>query len=260
MRVTIDLQPAYVLHTRDYRDTSLLVDLLTLDYGVIRAVARGVRGARRNSKRALLQPLQPLLVSLAGHGELLNLNHVEASAAVLQIRGERLFSVMYLNEILCRLLPAQESHPELYRLYQSALLALLQDCELEAVLRRFEFSLLTELGYVPDMRTDAVDTLPLSVSGWYQFDPEQGFVPAVIAAGMDVSTDASLFSGTDILALADALPQPFDAAFARDQLQVAKRLMRQALRPLLGPRPLNSRKLFLAMNGARRSLPTPGSQ
>src|SRR5690606_29026917 len=145
MRVTIDLQPAYVLHTRDYRDTSLLIDFLTLDYGVVRAVARGVRGARRNQKRALLQPLQPLLVSLRGQGELLNLTLSEPAAAVLAIKGERLFSVMYLNEILCRLLPAQESHPALYRLYQSALLALLHGRELQAVLRRFEFSLLTEL-------------------------------------------------------------------------------------------------------------------
>jgi DNA repair protein RecO (recombination protein O) len=257
MRITIDLQPAYVLHTRDYRDTSLLIDFLTLDYGVVRAVARGVRGARRNQKRALLQPLQPLLVSLRGQGELLNLTHAESAAAVLAVKGERLFSVMYLNEILCRLLPAQESHPQLYRLYQSALLALLHGCELEAALRRFEFSLLTELGYAPDMNAEAGNGNDLDATAWYQFDPLQGFLPMF---GQPSRLDASQFKGSDILALATALIAPFDADFDQTLRPYAKRLMRQALRPLLGPRPLNSRRLFLSMNGARRSLPTPDSQ
>ena len=257
MRVTIDLQPAYVLHTRDYRDTSLLIDLLTLDYGVVRAVARGVRGARRNQKRALLQPLQPLLVSLQGQGELLNLTHAESAAAGLAINGERLFSVMYLNEVLCRLLPAQESHPELYRLYQSALLALLHGSELEAVLRRFEYSLLTELGYAPDIGAEAGNGDALDAAAWYQFDPHQGFIPIT---SQPSRLDASQFKGSDILALAVALAAPFDAGFDQALRQHAKRLMRQALRPLLGPRPLNSRRLFLSMNSARRGLPTPDSQ
>lgn len=261
MRVAIDLQPAYVLHTRDYRDTSLLIDLLTLDYGVLRAVARGVRGHKRSQKRALLQPLQPLLVSLGGQGELLNLNHAEAAAAVLPVTGVRLFSVMYLNEILCRLLPVQESHPELYRLYQSTLLALMHGCDLEAVLRRFEFRLLTELGYVPEMTIDASGEARLLPTQWYQFDPRHGFVIAQNQAKeLEAPVDASLFYGSDILGMATALTRPFDADFDQTHLQHAKRLMRQALRPLLGSRPLNSRRLFLSMNNARRSLPTPDRQ
>jgi len=126
----IELQPAYVLHTREYRDTSLLVDFLTLDHGLMRAVARGVRGARSN-RRALLQPLQPLLVSVSGRGELLTMGTLEAAAPVFQLHGERLFSVLYLNEVLCRLLQPGQGHPEIYRLYQSTLISLLNHSIIE---------------------------------------------------------------------------------------------------------------------------------
>lgn len=261
MRVAIDLQPAYVLHTRDYRDTSLLVDLLTLDHGVLRVVARGVRGQKRSQKRALLQPLQPLLISASGHGELLTLTQLEAAAMALPIAGSNLFSVMYINEILCRLLPAQESHPQLYRLYQSTLLALLRGAALEAVLRRFEFSLLAELGYAPELTLESNGATPLQPSQWYQFDPLHGFVPTQGAAtDNEAAIRSSLFCGGDIQALADVLSGSLDDDFDQALLPTAKRLMRQALRPLLGARPLNSRRLFLSMHRARRSLPTPDSQ
>jgi DNA repair protein RecO (recombination protein O) len=157
----IELQPAYVLHTREYRDTSLLVDFLTLDYGLLRVVARGVRGKKSN-RRALLQALQPLLVSTSGRGELQTLTAVEAAAPVFQLHGERLFSVLYINEILTRLLQPGQAHPEIYRLYQSSLVALLNNTLIECALRRFEYQLLFELGYGPDLSYDAGNGAPHS--------------------------------------------------------------------------------------------------
>jgi DNA repair protein RecO (recombination protein O) len=241
----IDLQPAYVLHTRDYRDTSLLVDLLTLDFGLVRAVARGIRGSRSN-RRALLQPLQPLLVTLSGKGELKSLTQFEASATGFILHGDRLFSAMYLNELLCRLMQAYESHPQIYRLYQSTLLSLMQQPAIEGVLRRFEFRLLTELGYAPDMVNTADDGSGLLSDLNYEFDYLRGFI--LIKDGHNPAS-AAVFSGADILSMGRLLIQDNNCEFTPDLLTPAKRFMRQALRPHLGNKPLYSRQLFISRPG-----------
>lgn len=258
----IDLQPAYILHTRPYRDTSALVDVLTLDYGLLRAVARGVRGSS-SRKRTVMQAFQPLLVSLAGRGELLNLNQVEHAAPGFRLTGERLFSAMYLNELLMRLLQAQEAHPAIYRLYQQALVSLQQQGSLEGCLRRFEFSLLQELGYAWDLSADAVNGDTLQADQCYLFDPEHGYEGVQAPTGQWPPT---LFRGGDLRRFAadiaawnnsEAAPAhssgDADTATSDSARSAAKRLMRQALQPHLGSRPLLSRRLFAAKSTADRA-------
>lgn len=238
----IELQPAYVLHSREYRDTSLLVDILTLDVGLLRVVARGVRGAKSN-RRALLQPLQPLLVTLIGRGELLTLSAVEAAAPVFQLHGERLFSVLYINEILTRLLQPGQSHPEIYRLYQRSLVSLLRDPQIECALRRFEYHLLLELGYGPDLLNDAQRGDPICPDEFYVFDPESG-----LSRCHEVleNPKANRFTGQQIIDMNVFLNADNQQSFDKQLLSTSKRFMRQALRPLLGTKPLNSRQLFVS--------------
>lgn len=225
----IELQPAYLLHSRPYRDTSALVDLLTLDYGLIRAVARGVRGRRRS---VALQQHQLLLVSLSGRGELLTLTHTEQAAAGFFLTGHRLFSALYLNEILERLLQPADSHPAVFRLYQQSLLRLHEGYPLEPLLRCFEWVLLQELGYEPDFST-------LEPHCCYRFNPEGGF--EMVAA----LTDRRDFMGETLLSLQKALGDD-PLLITPEQQSDAKRLMRLALSPLLGTKPLMSRHLFRA--------------
>jgi DNA repair protein RecO (recombination protein O) len=255
MHQKIDLQPAYVLHTRDYRDTSLLVDLLTLDFGIVRVVARGVRG-KRSHRRALLQILQPLLVTLIGKGELKNLSQFEASASGFALVGDRLFSAMYINELLCRLLQAHEPQPQIYRLYQSALLSLMRHITIEGILRRFEFHLLMELGYAPDMAHEAENGDVLQAESEYVFDYLHGFVLCKEEHNL---ADSVIYKGADIVAMGHMLMQETGQDFAPELLLPAKRFMRHALRPHLGDKPLHSRQLFIPRT--RLSIPClpPGS-
>ena len=103
MENRVQLQPAYVLFSRPFQNTSLMLDFFTIDYGRIRAIAKGAR--RPSSKyRSILQPFHPLLVGYTGRGEVKTLWHVESSVAAITLKGERLFSAIYLNEVLCRLL------------------------------------------------------------------------------------------------------------------------------------------------------------
>lgn len=254
MNQKVDLQPAYVLHTRDYRDTSLLVDLLTLDFGIVRAVARGVRGKRSN-RRALLQVLQPLLVSFAGKGELKTLSQFEAAASGFMLNGDRLFSSLYLNELLCRVLQAHESHPGIYRLYQSTLLSLMRHSIIEGVLRRFEFRLLMELGYAPDMTQEANSGVDLNPDLGYEFDYLHGFI---LSNTRQSSVNAAIYNGADIIALGQILLQNADEDFPQQLLMPAKRFMRQALRPHLGNKPLYSRQLFITRTQPASACLPPG--
>jgi len=56
------LEPAYVLHTRSFRETSLIVEAFTREHGRIAVVARGAKSAR-SRWRNVLQPFRPLLIS-----------------------------------------------------------------------------------------------------------------------------------------------------------------------------------------------------
>ncbi len=229
------MQPAYVLHSRPFQNTSLLVDFFTLDYGLVRAVARGAR--REKSKfRSLLQSFQPLLASFSGRSEVKTLTGLECNLAPIQLSGPRLFSAMYLNELLTRLLQNQEEHRALYRNYQDALIKLQGKSEMEPVLREFELKLLAELGYALNLEQDCVSHEPIEATSSYRFTPDVGFELSAEAGIREQVADEYL--GAHLLALGRL--QLADQAVANS----AKRLLRQALAAHLGDKPLHSRQLF----------------
>ncbi|MFZ5594897.1 MAG: DNA repair protein RecO [Pseudomonadota bacterium] len=231
----VALQPAYVLHGKPYRDTSLLIEAFTPQHGRLGLVARGARAAK-SRLRSLLQPFRPLLMSWIGRGDLLTLGAAEEHGAVPVLRGDALLSGFYLNELLLRLLQRHDPHPALFGRYDAALRVLAeyghQDTGLQCVLRGFERHLLQEIGYGLVLDRDVVTGLPIAAEGVYRYDLERG--PVRYAGG-----DANLvLHGRSLIALAgDALD---DAVVLRD----AKRLLREALARQLGPQPLRSRELY----------------
>lgn len=227
----IALQPSFILHHRPYRETSVIIDLLTQDHGRVALVARGVRKA--NSKlRALLQPFVPLLVTWQGKTELMSLTMVEASAPPMQLRGDCLLGAFYLNELLMRLLHKQDPHPELYTLYQQTLLMMQGEKLQQQTLRLFEKKLLEEIGYGLQLEYSVPDKQPIAAEKFYYFIHEQGFQLC------EENEEGIVFSGKSLLALANEELDDLDC------LRDVKRLMRMALAPLLGTQPLHSRKLF----------------
>lgn len=142
----VSQQEAYCLHRRPYRETSFLVDVLTVDHGRFTVIARAAR-AVKNSSQGLLQPFTPLLISWAGHGELVTLTQVELHGEVKQLQGEALYAGFYLNELLMRLLQPWDPYPQVYSMYAETLSALCESGLQSKILRLFEKSLLEELGY-----------------------------------------------------------------------------------------------------------------
>ncbi|WP_237058740.1 DNA repair protein RecO [Microbulbifer sediminum] len=243
------LQPAYILHSRAYRDTSLILELLTPDEGRISCVARGARRDKQRRQQAL-QPFAPLLVSLMGRGSLKTLGQVESAGVATWLRGRAVYAGLYANELLVRTLAEGDAQYAVFACYQSLLQELAQldgdsAAGLEPPLRRFELQLLQELGQCPQLGYCAHSRGPVSGAGVYRLEPELGFVPVFRQGG---TRSADEFAGNELLALERAIGgQGIDPGI----LPVAKRLTRLLLHPLLGARPLQSRELFRQVYGDR---------
>jgi DNA repair protein RecO (recombination protein O) len=225
------LQPAFILFSRPFQDNSVIVDVFCPAVGRFGLVVRNARGSARNQqRRALLQPFVPVALSWKGRGELKTLVQIEADGAPFLLQGERLFSGLYINELLTRLLHRDDPHPDLYGYYVKALRDLANNESLEWILRQFELQLLNELGYGVDLGFDGSDGSPLTPEGHYRLTLDEGFIPVGMAM-------KDTFRGEDLLALA--------AGEKSETLRpVAKRLCRLLLAPHLGNKPLQSRELM----------------
>ena len=223
----------YVLHSRRYGETSLIVDFLTRERGRVGAVARGA--LRRNSVLAAsLQPLIPLRLTFGGRTELLNLTRAEALAPASMLAGERLYCLFYVNELVMRLTATHDPNAELYAVYADALAALAGAYGVEALLRRFEKQLLDTLGFGLQLNREAGSEVALEAEGSYHYDVECG----PLRCGPESS--GIRVHGATLLALASA-----DELSPR-ALREAKFLMRHVLNHHLDGRALTSRKLFEA--------------
>jgi DNA repair protein RecO (recombination protein O) len=223
---------------RRYRNTSALTEILTANHGRLGAVVKGVfsKGVHAQQLRSQLQLATPLLVSLTGRSELKSVIHLEAVGGTMVApagSGNALYCVMYLNELLVRLLPAHFASPALFAAYQLALEQIAQQPGPEFALRHFELQLLESIGFGIDFHVDASGERAIQAEGHYRFAPEAGFVLQQQSGG-----GADEFAGADLLVIATGQLSG-DAV-----MRAAKRLMRLAINHHLGGRPLNSRALF----------------
>ena len=227
-----DDQPAFVLHTYAYRETSVIVEAFTAEYGRVAVVARGARRPR-SDLRGLLQAFQPLLLSWSGQAELKTLLKAEWRGGLPRIGGSALLCGFYLNELLLKLLPREDPHPRLYATYEAALAELAAGCDEAPVLRRFELLLLAELGYALPLAREADTGNPIDPDARYHYAFDRGArrTPEGNAARGPVVRGATL------LALADG--RYVDGETAAE----AKRLMREVLDHYLEQRGVESRRV-----------------
>lgn len=231
MRVV--LQPAYVLHTRPYRDTSLLVEAFTAEHGRMGLVAKGARAAR-SRWRGVIQPFKPLLLSWSGRGELVTLTGAEFhEPRVLPLAGRALLSGLYLNELLYYSLQRYDPHRVLFDAYHRAVTALAEGEGEEPVLRVFEKHLLRELGYGLVLDVDAAGGRLLEPERLYDYQPERGPVPLDGARASGVAIHGASLAALEREVFPDAR-----------SLREVKQLMRTVLAHHLGGRVLKSRELF----------------
>jgi|TARA_B100000315_G_scaffold258937_1_gene312849 DNA repair protein RecO (recombination protein O) len=221
-------EPAIVLHVRPYRETSLLVDLQTEHHGRVAGVARGVRHARRGH---CLQPFYGVSVSWTGRSALVTLTSFESRRSA-WFTGNVLASAYYAVELVMRLTREHEPHERLYEALEWLMRYLAEGHEMEIGLRQFESVLLEEIGYAIEFDVEAGGGSAIKPNGEYRFEFGVGFVAVSGRSGPDV------IMGEALLAIANRQWQRSDAR------RVARRIFRRSLETLLGPRPLQSRRLL----------------
>lgn len=225
----VDHEPAYVLHTQPWKETSLIVETFTAGHGRVGVVARGARRAHAALRTRLLA-FQPLALSWAGKGGLKTLHSAEWQGGALQLAGRALICGFYVNELILKLLPPDDPHEALYRSYERTLHALAKAEDPQPVLRRFELDLLSELGYAQTLdRT--VEGEPVRADARYGYVFGQGVVPA---------------QGTEPACSGKALLDMAAGDYSDPcTLAQSKQLMRALINHYLGDRPLHTRQLLL---------------
>ena len=243
----VNLQPGYVIHSRPYGDSSALLDVFTPEFGRVGLVAKGARKqTRKGSKAGLLQPFIPLLLSFSGGNELKTLRTVESAPGRVELAGDRLFSGLYVNELLVRLLHRDDPYPRLFAAYNDTVQQLARLQKIDVGLRLFEMRLLEELGYRLELTVEGVTGLPVIPDAYYHYQPGVGLVRRHAVGSSDD------LPGTDLLAMARG-------EIGGHVRQTARTLMREALAAHLGEEPLKSRLLFT--RGAwKRPGPASGQQ
>ena len=171
-----DHQPAYVLHTYPYKETSLIVEAFTRAFGRVALLARGARRPR-SAMRGVLLSFHPLRLGWSSSAELGNLVSAEWSGALQPLAGRALMCGFYLNELVLRLLPRDDAHEMLFDYYGEALQALSAGGAQAAILRSFEKRLLAELGYAPLLEREAASGAPIEPGRRYVYEPDRGPMP-----------------------------------------------------------------------------------
>ncbi|WP_024302339.1 DNA repair protein RecO [Pseudogulbenkiania sp. MAI-1] len=233
----IDRQPAYVLHAQPYRETSLLLDVLTRDHGRITLVARGARRPR-SDLRGVLLPFQPLRLAWFGKNEVRTLHTADWQGGVPQLAGLPLVCGFYLNELLIKLTARDDPHPEAFAVYAEAVRGLAAGGSLSSVLRRFELGLVRALGYAPPFDVDAAGR-SVEPDAAYLCGPEQ--VPQRWH-GEPVQATQQVIEGRALLAMVGG---DFTELSTR---RAARSLMRLFLGQLLGAQALATRELLQSIS------------
>lgn len=239
MRVHLD--PCVILHQRPYRETSLLLEAWSREYGRLGVVARGARRPR-GGRRAALQPCRRLLLSWSLRGELATLTGTETAGPGWPLKGDALFAVFYLNELLIRLLGRQDPHPELFDDYVATLGAM-EEGGLEVPLRIFEKRLLGAIGYGLELALEADGETPVRQDRSYVYKIGQG----AIYQENPSWEDGIPLSGETLLALHE------ERLGTRRVLNQSRRLLQKALVQYTGPRPLETPAILRSLRSVEQN-------
>jgi DNA repair protein RecO (recombination protein O) len=240
MKRRAEHEPAFVLHSYPYKETSLIVEAFSRRFGRIGLLARGARRPR-SAMRGVLLAFHPLRMTWSASAELGTLMSAEWGGGRTSLSGIGLMCGFYINELLLRLLPRDDPHEALFDAYGAALSRLTAGAALArpdagaaqaAVLRGFERRMLAELGYAPVLDRDAANGAQIEAAKHYAYEAERGPVETRRADG------DSVISGRTLL---DMAADNYDSSRTREE---ARRLMRALITERLGGQTLHTRAVL----------------
>ena len=187
--INSDWDECFLLHHRPHGETSLIVDVFTKKNGKMSIIAKGAK--KPTSKFfGYLTPFTKLKITYTGRSELKTLTNIDRDfSESTNSLSKTSYSLLYINELLIRLLPKDAVHEDLFLLYESFLLKIHSGENIELTLRSFELDMLEMLGYGLDFENEIDKNQSIDVNKNYSFIPERGFR----------ESKNSNFSGRDII-------------------------------------------------------------
>lgn len=251
---TKTLYEGFLLHSLAYSETSLIVELFTREHGRIAAVAKGAK-RKGSALRSVLMPFQPIEISLSGKSELRTLTHADWLGGMAMPVGDALICGFYMNELLIKLLAKEDPNETIFEAYSQCLTSIAEDSlsgeKLDTSLRAFEWQLLREIGYAPDLNVDQ-NGQQFDMHRDYRWVAGRGFY----AEGFQLNEQEALgrVQGKTVAALAALLSETASVDAAKVLLSdatvrmQAKRLTRSVLNHALDGQRLNSRQILIDLH------------
>jgi DNA repair protein RecO (recombination protein O) len=179
----------FLLHQRSYGETSVIAEVFTLKNGKMSIIARGAKKPK-SKFFGYLAPFTKLKITYSGRSELKTLTNIDRDFSTSSNSFSKTsYSLLYINELLIRLLPKDAEQEDLFLLYEAFLNKVTSGSDLELTLRHFELDLLDMLGYGLDFENDIDKHEEIEPTKKYSFIPERGFR----------ESNNSDFSGEDII-------------------------------------------------------------
>ena len=114
-----------IFHTINYSETSLIVKILTPDFGVRSYMVKGVRGKKSKYKATIFQPmtLVELVISNTDKAELQRISEINISFPYSDIPYNVIKSsiTLFLNEIVCKAIQEQNSNEDMFEFISNSL-------------------------------------------------------------------------------------------------------------------------------------------
>ena len=229
----VDRHPCYILHQRPYRETSAILEVLSMEHGRFSLVAKGIK--RKKSKYAgIVRLYQRLQLGWQGKGELKNLIFAEPDGLNISLTGNSLIAAFYLNELVIKLLHRHESHTELFSAYDKAIYNLFDgNIDIQVILRIFEKKFLEGIGYGLIFDHDVNENIPIDNEKTYYYQADNG--PQLKKPG---NSDYIKVSGKTLTELDNEIIN------ASQNLLEAKHLMRYIISKHLNGSPMLSRNIY----------------
>jgi DNA repair protein RecO (recombination protein O) len=217
----------FLLHQRSFGETSIIADVFTQKSGKISFIAKGAKKPK-SKFFGYLVPFQKLKITYSGRSELKTLTSIDRDLASNSNTFSKVsYSLLYINELLMKLLPKDAKHEELFVLYDEFLKKIKKNNNLEISLRHFELDLLDMLGYGFDYESEIDSNEPIEAELSYVFVSERGFR----------KSNSSSFKGKDILSIKKRKLEDVP-------LKYLKEITTKAIGICLEGKDLTSRKIF----------------
>ena len=185
---------SFIIHSRDYGETSLIFEVITENIGPFTLLGKGVK---KKKDFSILQPFKELKITFSKKSNLPILAKYEIVQNFSVIKNNFLLYGIYMNELIHKFLPQREPCQAIYNLYKKALLNVSDNISnFDKSILNFEVIFLKEIGY--EITVAEIETKNIDINKRYYYDHDFGFKE--VNHNIDLATS---ISGEDLKLLMD---------------------------------------------------------